>query len=118
MILWFGIALMIVALLAGLSCIVAAVVARGPNDITLGATVLVGILLLVQIPISIAQPMLGNPSQGDPLEFWLYLIVAVCLPFGAGFWALIDRTKWSNLVLGIVHVAVAVMTYRMLVIWG
>jgi hypothetical protein len=48
----------------------------------------------------------------------MYLIVALLLPLGAGFWALLDRTRWANLVLSVVHFAVAVMTYRMLVIWG
>ena len=48
----------------------------------------------------------------------MYLIVALALPIGAGFWALVDRTRFANLVLAVVGLAVAVMTYRMLVIWG
>lgn len=48
----------------------------------------------------------------------MYLIVALALPIGAGFWALIDRTRFANLVLAVVGLSVAVMTYRMLVIWG
>ena len=48
----------------------------------------------------------------------MYLITATLLPFGAGFWALVDRKRPANLVLLVVNVAVAVMLYRMLVIWG
>lgn len=118
MILGFGIALIVVSLVGAALSLVETVRRRGPNDFTMGATLVVGIMLIVQVVISIAAPFSGNPAVGDPLEFWMYLIVALALPFGAGFWALVDRTKWANLVLAVVHLAVAVMTYRMLVIWG
>lgn len=118
MILWFTIAQVALALLAALLCL--GVFARGgaPNDVTLGATVLVGILLVAQIVVAIVAPFVGNPPNGDPLEFWMYLIVAAILPFGAAFWALVDRSRSAHLVLLVVHVSVAVMLYRMLVIWG
>jgi len=117
MITWFGITLIAVALVAAAICAVAGLRKREPNDYTLGATLLVGVLLLAQIVISIVQPALGNPATGDPLEFWMYLIVAAVLPFGAAFWALIDRRRTANFVLVVVHLAIAVMTYRMIVIW-
>lgn len=118
MILWYGIITITVALIAAVVCVVEAAKKRQPNDYTLGATLLVAILLLVQIIMSIVAPLAGNPPVGDLLEFWMYLIVAFALPIGAGFWALIDRTRAANLVLAVVGLAVAVMTYRMLVIWG
>lgn len=118
MILWYGALLIGVALLAAILCLVRGLRGRAPNDYTMGATALVGILLLVQIVVSIVQPVVGNHAAGDSLEFWMYLVLATFLPFGAGFWALIDRTRWSNIVLAIVHVSVAVMTYRMFVIWA
>lgn len=118
MILWFAIVLIVIALAGAALCLVWALRKRGPDDWTMGATLLVGVLLVVQIVISIVQPLVGNAASGDPLEFWMYLIVATLLPFGAGFWALMDRSRWANLVLAVVHFSVAVMTYRMLVIWG
>lgn len=118
MILWYAIAQIVVALLGMVLCLIASARRRGPDDFTLGATLLVGLLLIAQLVVSIAQPLSGNAPAGDPLEFWMYLIVALLLPFGAAFWALLDRTRWANLVLGIVHFSVAVMIYRMLVIWG
>lgn len=118
MILGYAIALIAVALLGAGLCLVEALRKRGPNDFTMGATLVVALMLLVQIVISIAAPFSGNTAAGDPLEFWMYLIVAFLLPLGAGFWALVDRTRWANLVLAVVHLSAAVMTYRMLVIWG
>lgn len=118
MILWYGIATIAVSLIAAVVCIIEAARKREPNDFTMGATLVVAILLLVQIVTSIIAPLAGNPPTGDLLEFWMYLIVAFILPLGAGFWALIDRTRAANLVLAVVALAVAVMSYRMLVIWG
>ncbi|RGE15868.1 hypothetical protein [Leucobacter sp. wl10] len=118
MIVWYGVAVISLALVAAALCLVAALRKRAPDDFTMGATLLVALLLLAQIVISIAAPFAGNRAAGDPLEFWMYLVVSFLLPLGAGFWALIDRTRWANLVLAVVHFAVAVMTYRMLVIWG
>lgn len=115
---WFGWVQIAVAALAALVCLVEFVRGRSPNDYTLGATVVVGVLLVVQIVVSILQPALGNPATGDPLEFYMYLIVALVLPFAAAFWALIDRRRSANLVLVVVNISVAVMLYRMMVIWG
>lgn len=118
MITWFTIAQITVALVAMFACLVQFARRRLPNDYTLGATLFVGLLLVVQVIISIVAPATGNHAMGDPLEFWMYLIVALILPFGATVWALIDRKPSAHLVLVIVNLSVAVMLYRMLVIWG
>lgn len=118
MITWFAFTIIGVALVGSVLCLVEGSRKRGPNDYTMGATLIVGLLLVAQIVVGIVAPMNGNSAVGDPLEFWMYLIVAAVLPFGAGFWALVDRTRWANVVLAVVHFAVAVMTYRMFVIWG
>lgn len=118
MITWFAITIIAVALLAGVVCLVVASKKSGPNDYVMGATLLVGLLLIAQVIVSIVAPFTGNTAVGDPLEFWMYLIVAMILPFAGGAWALIDRTRAANVVLAVLHLAVAVMTYRMFVIWG
>ena len=118
MIVWFTFAQISIALLGMLICAMLGARQRGPNDYTMGITLLVAVLLFVQMIVSVVQPFAGNPATGDPLEYWMYLIVAFAMPLGAGFWALIDRTRWANLVLAVVHFAIAVMLYRMLVIWG
>lgn len=118
MILWFGIAQIVVAVLAAAVCLWQWALKRDPNDYTLGATLLVGVLLVAQVVISIIAPFAGNHAVGDPLEFWMYLVVVLVLPFGASFWALVDRKRSANLVLLIVNLAAAIMVYRMMVIWG
>lgn len=111
---WFQIAL---ALCVAVLCLINFARKMSPNDFSLGGSLLVGVLLLVQVVVAIIAPMVGNEPTGDPLEFWMYLITALLLPFGAGFWALTDRSRWSNLILSIASFSVAVMLYRMLFIW-
>lgn len=117
MILWFGVATIAVAMISAILCFVVFARKQVPNDLTTLPTLLVATLLVAQVVISIVVPFTGNSAVGDPLEFWLYLITALALPIGAGIWALIDGTRWANLVLTVTHFAVAVMVYRMLVIW-
>lgn len=114
---WFAIVVIAIAAVSAISCLTVFLRGRSPNDFTTLPTLLVSLLLIAQVVIAIIAPFTGNSAVGDPLEFWMYLITALALPIGAGIWALIDQTKWANLVLTIVHVAVAVMMYRMMVIW-
>jgi hypothetical protein len=114
---WFSTVQVIVAVLAGILCVVLGLVGRKPTDLTMGATALVELLLVVQLVVALVAPAVGNVPTGDPLEFWVYLVSAVLLPIAGGFWALIERTRWSTVVLGAVCLAVAVMVYRMNVIW-
>lgn len=117
MIEWFTWVQIALALIVALLCLINFGRKMSPNDITLGGSVLVGVLLLAQIVVSIVAPLVGNTPTGDPLEFWMYLITAFLLPVGAAFWALVDRSRWSNLILSIAALSVAVMLYRMLYIW-
>lgn len=117
MIEWFTIVQVVVALAAGLLCIVLGLAGRKPNDLTMGATALVELLLIVQLFVAIFSPLAGNQPSGSLLEFYIYLISAVLLPVAGGFWALIERSRWSTVILGAVCLAVAVMVYRMNVIW-
>ena len=117
MIEWFTIVQVVVAVAAGLLCVVLGLAGRVPNDLTMGATALVELLLIVQLVVAIASPAFGNEARGSLLEFYIYLISAVLLPIGGGFWALIERSRWSTVILGAVCLAVAVMVYRMNVIW-
>jgi hypothetical protein len=90
---------------------------RAPNDYTLGATVLVEVLLVVELVVVLLGPAFGNLPTGDGLEFWTYLISALLIPPAAIVWALVDRGRWSTVVLGVACLAIAVMVYRMGQIW-
>lgn len=114
---WFMFLQLGVAVVAGLFCIVMGFAGRQPNDVTLGATALLFVLLLMQVVVSLIAPAVGNLASGSLLEFWTYLVSAVLLPPLAAFWALVERNRWSNVILGAVCLAVAVMLYRMNEIW-
>ncbi len=117
MILWFTIAQVVVAVLAGLLCVVAGLAGRRPSDLTVGSLALVELLLVAQIVVAIVAPFAGNPPSGSALEFWVYLISAALLPIAGVGWALVERSRWSTVIMGIAALAVAVMVWRMHVIW-
>ena len=117
MILWFTLAEVAVAVGAGLLCLVAGLAGRRPSDLTVGALALLELLLIVQIVIAIIAPLAGNPPTGSALEFWVYLISAALLPLAGVGWALLERSRWSTVIMGIAALAVAVMVWRMHVIW-
>ena len=117
MIEWFTAVTVIAAIIAGLACVIIGLAGRAPADFTNGAIVLVEVLLIVQLVISLLSPAFGNVPTGSGLEFWVYLITAVLIPPLAVLWGLIERNRWSTVVLGVASLAVAVMVYRMYQIW-
>ncbi|MGN6125329.1 MAG: hypothetical protein ACTHON_02090 [Humibacter sp.] len=117
MIEWFTTVQVFVALAAGILCLVVGFIGRPPNDLTLGAIALVELLLVIQLVITIVAPLVGNDPTGSLGEFYIYLISALILPVAGAFWGLIERTRWSTVVLGVVGLAIAVMVYRMGQIW-
>lgn len=118
MILWFTIAQVVVACAAGLLAIVAGLARRPPGDVTVGGLLLVELLLIGQIVTAIVAPLVGNPPTGSLLEFWVYLVSAALVPPAAILWALVERGRWSTVVMGVAALAVAVMVWRMQVIWS
>ena len=117
MTLWLTIAQVAVAAAAGVFCVVLGLAGRRPSDYTVGALALVELLLVVQVVVAIVAPLAGNPPTGDLLEYWVYLVSAVLLPVGAVLWALMERSRWSTVILGVAALAVAIMVWRMHVIW-
>jgi hypothetical protein len=114
---WFVWAQLVVAVPAGLLCLVLGLAGRRPADLTMGLTLLVEVLLIAQIVIAVVAPAFGNSATGNPLEFWVYLVTAALLPPLAVVWGLVDRTRWSTVILGVASLAVAVMLWRMHQIW-
>lgn len=117
MILWFTIAEVVVAVAAGLLCLIAGLAGRRPSDLTVGALALLELLLIVQVVVAIVAPFAGNAPTGSALEFWVYLVSAALLPVAGVGWALLERSRWSTVIMGIAALAVAVMVWRMHVIW-
>ncbi|PWC03201.1 hypothetical protein [Agromyces badenianii] len=117
MIEWFTWVQLAVAVAAGLLCIVLGLAGRVPSDLTIGALAVVEVLLVAQLVVAIAAPAFGNEPTGSTLEFYTYLVGALLLPPAAAFWALLERNRWSTVILGVAALAVGVMVYRMLQIW-
>jgi hypothetical protein len=117
MIEWFAFVQIGIALLGGVLCLVLGFAGRKPNDFSLGSAVLVELLLVAQLVVAIVAPTVGNPSRGNPLEFYVYMISALIIVPLAVFWALVQRDRWSTVVVGVADLAIAVMVYRMYEIW-
>ena len=117
MIEWFTWVQLGVAVAAGVLCLVLGFAGRVPSDLTIGALALVELLLVVQLVVAILAPAFGNEPSGSVLEFYVYLVSALLLPPAAAFWALLERNRWSTVILGVAALAVGVMVYRMLQIW-
>lgn len=113
---WFYAAL-VVCLLSTVICLVAALANKGPNDVTILSVAAVELFLLVYLVASIVRQVNGEQISGAGWEFWGYLVTALALPIGAVYWSLLERSRWSNLVLGMVGLIVIVMMFRMMQIW-
>lgn len=117
MIEWFTTVQVVVACAAGVLCLLLGLARRLPDDLSMGAVALVEVLLVAQLVVAIIAPAAGNQPTGSLAEFYIYLISALVLPLAGGFWALVERNRWSTLILGGVCLAIAVMVYRMAQIW-
>ncbi|WP_434969945.1 hypothetical protein [Microbacterium sp. bgisy207] len=117
MTLWFTYVQVAVAVLGGLLCVILGLVGRRPSDYTVGALALLELLLVAQVVVAIVAPFVGNIPTGSVLEFWVYLVSAALLPPAAVIWALLERSRWSTVIMGIAALSVAVMVWRMQVIW-
>ena len=117
MILWFTITQVAVACLAGVLALVAGLAGRRPGDVTVGGLALIELLLIAQVVIAIVSPFAGNPPTGSLLEYWVYLVSAVLIPPVAVAWALVERSRWSTVIMGVAALSVAIMVWRMHVIW-
>jgi len=107
----------IFAAFAGVLAIGLGLFKRPPSWWSVGAVAVVEVLLLVQLAFSIAIVASGQQAVGDTVEFFGYLITALIVPPAAVAWAVLDRTKWSTMVLGVAGLTVAVMLVRMWQIW-
>lgn len=103
---------------AGIFCLAAGLAGRKPDDWTVGAAALGWLWLLVDVVLGIVGPLMGNPCRGDGIEWWAYLVSALIIPPGVVLWGLVERTKWSTVMLGVAMLAVAVMMIRMQQIWA
>jgi hypothetical protein len=108
--LWFGVTAGVLLVLMGL-------VGRKPSGFSLSLVAGSEFGLLMQLIASITLVVLGERAAVDTWEFFGYLIVAILVPVGTAIWALIDRNRWSTVVMGAGVLTVVVMLVRMHQIW-
>ena len=109
--LWFGV-------VAGLLLVVMGLIGRKPSGFSLALIAGSEFGLLMQLIASITLVILGERAKLDTWEFFGYLIVALMVPVAAAIWALIDRNRWSTVVMGAGVLTVTVMLVRMQQIWS
>lgn len=117
MIAWLYSAQLFITTAVGVLTLVLGLAKRKPSGISIGALALVQFALIIQLVASIVLVLLGERAKQDTVEFFAYLIVALMIPVGAAFWALIERTRWSTVIIGVGALTVAVMLVRMSQIW-
>ena len=105
---------------AGLAAVFLAILAfakRKPSLVSLSAIALVELGLLAQLVASVSLVVGGARAKTDTIEFFGYLSVALLIPLAAGFWALVERNRWSTMVLAVAAATVGIMLARMQQIW-
>lgn len=115
--LWFTNLQIVLSTLVGIFTIVLGFAKRKPSLVSLGALAVVELAILTQLVLSIALVSGGSRAETDTVEFFSYLMVALIIPIAAGFWALVERNRWSTMVLGVAALTVAIMLFRMQQIW-
>ncbi len=102
---------------AGLFALALGLIGRLPSLVSIGALAITELGLLVQLVVSIVLVANGEQAKQDTFEFFGYLVVALLVPPAVALWALVERTKWSTVILGAGAITVAVMMVRMHQIW-
>jgi len=114
---WLYLAQLWFAVIAGSLLVLMGLVGRVPSGFSISLVALSEIGLFGQLVFSSVFVILGERAQIDTWEFFGYLLVALLIPVGGAIWALVERSKWSTVVMGAALLTLAVMLVRMYQIW-
>ena len=89
---------------------------RRMSVILLGALGLLEILLLVEVGIIVAK-LAGGTHPASLATLIGYLIAMPLVPVAAGFWGLLERTRWGPAVIAVAGLVAAVLMVRLHQIW-
>ena len=106
----------ILALLAAAVGAVAAAMNRPPGRVTVGVAALAGAAVVVQSVVAVVALVRGEGPDGVATVVGYLVGIVFVFPLAIG-WALVERTRWSGLVLSVAGLAVAVMTARIDQLW-
>lgn len=113
----FFIAGVILCALAVLLGVLATIMREYPDDFALVSVALLEVFLVVYGIAAAIRQAGGQTINGEPWEFWGYLLTALLIPALAFIWAVTDKSRWSNTVLAVSGAIVFVMLFRMEQIW-
>jgi hypothetical protein len=89
---------------------------RRMSVILLGALGVVEILLLVEVGLIVARLASGKHPASLPTLIG-YLIAMPLVPVAAGFWGLMERTRWGPAVVAVAGLVAAILMVRLHQIW-
>lgn len=115
---WFFLTQSWFALAAGLVLVFMGLIGRIPSGFSISLVAISELALIVQLVLSIVMVIMGEQAKVDTLEFFGYLLVALMIPAGGAFWALLERGKWSTVIMGAALLTLSVMLVRMWQIWS
>ena len=75
------------------------------------------ILLLVEVGIIVAR-LAGGTHPASLATLIGYLIAMPLVPVAAGFWGLLERTRWGPAVIAVAGLVAAVLMVRLHEIWA
>jgi len=107
-----------VCVIAGVYALFLGLFKREPSWFSVGAVSAVELVLVVQLVWSIVLVSGGAQAKGDTVEYFGYIITALLVPPASIFWAIIERSRWATVVMGMAGLTVAVMLVRMWQIWS
>jgi hypothetical protein len=87
------------------------------DDPLLFAVGMLEVLLIVQLVAGFVL-LARDDRDLETATFVAYLIGVVVIPPLATFWALVERSRWGPAVLSLAGLSAAVMTLRLLQLWG
>ncbi len=106
-----------VAVLLALLGVAATLVRRRLGLVHLLVAGAVETLLLVQAVAAVVA-MAGGTRPEDTPTFVSYLVAVLLVPPAGVLWARADPSRWGGTVLAVAGLGVAVMTWRLLQLWG
>ena len=73
--------------------------------------------MLGQLAVSFGVVLAGSRAEVSTFEYFGYLLAALLIPVAGSAWALLEKTRWSTVVLGCSALTISVMLIRMWQIW-
>ena len=106
-----------ISLIVGFGIIGLAVANRRPLTLLAYGLVTVEAAALVQVLVAIVQVVRGERPD-EVATFIGYALTSLLVPPAGAVWALSDKSKWGTGAAGVAALVLAVLTVRMVQVWG